>query len=187
MLSSMRHGTSNLIAHLPHSSFLIWAWNLTIPESDDSFTCAPQSQPRPLAPYPELHLKKPLLTPTQALNTFLPLRLSATPVETTARAATLINPYENTALHPCYHKLDVIQEMNLDKEETFAQIYLSPRLLIVKPLRKPWTYENGAPLTIKQLVLSHNKKVTNLFSSPSTSQRLRHVFRDGNPVVAVHG
>jgi hypothetical protein len=76
--------------------------------------------------YPQLPIKKPIATPTQALNTFLPLRLSATPIETTARAAKLINPYKDTALHPRYHKLDVIQEMNLNKEETFAQVYLSP-------------------------------------------------------------
>jgi hypothetical protein len=47
-------------------------------------------------------------------------------METTARAAKLINPYDDTTLHPRYHKLDIIQEMNLDKEDTFAQVYLSP-------------------------------------------------------------
>ena len=95
-------------------------------ESDDSFNCAPPSQPRPVALYPQLPTKKPLSTPTQALNTFLPLCLSATPVETTVRAAQLTSPYEDTALHPRFHRLDVLQEINLNKEETFAQVYLSP-------------------------------------------------------------
>jgi hypothetical protein len=92
-------------------------------ESDELFSCAPPAKPRPVAPYPQLPIKKPIVTPTQALNTFLPLRLSATPIETTARAAKLTNPYEDTALHPRYHKRE---EMNLNKEDTFAQIYLSP-------------------------------------------------------------
>jgi hypothetical protein len=109
--------------HRPPAAQLLYDMGM---EAEDSFSCAPPTQPRPVAPYPQLPSKKPIVTPTQALNTFLPLCLIATPMETTARAAKLIHPYNDTALHPRFHKLDVIQEMNLDKEDTFAQIYLSP-------------------------------------------------------------
>jgi hypothetical protein len=109
--------------HRPPAAQLLYDMGM---EHEDCFQCAPPSQPRPAAPYPSIPTKKPTATPTMALNSFLPLRLSETPTTTAARAAKVENPYEDTILHPRYHKLDIIQEMNLDRDDTFAQIYISP-------------------------------------------------------------
>jgi hypothetical protein len=36
------------------------------------------------------------------------------------------HPYHNTAIDFSINRLDIIKDMDLDKEETFAQVYLSP-------------------------------------------------------------
>lgn len=43
-----------------------------------------------------------------------------------AAVAKLAGPYHQTAIDARVNRLDIIDDMQLDKEETFAQVYLSP-------------------------------------------------------------
>jgi hypothetical protein len=90
---------------------------------------APSLEPRQEAPYPTICLKPLPQVPKSAKNAPIPLRLSAAPtqVEFTARAAKLQqHPYQGTSLDPFLFKTDIIRDMALDKQETFAQVYVSP-------------------------------------------------------------
>jgi hypothetical protein len=98
-------------------------------ESEETSTPAPPLRPIESAPWPALPTKPLQSVPSKAKNHPIPLRLSASPIqhEFSARAATaFIHPYEHTILHPNISKTEVIQDMQLDKNEVFAQVYLSP-------------------------------------------------------------
>lgn len=99
-------------------------------ESETETTMAPPSQPRQQAPWPPICISILKPTPASAKQQVLPLRMSSTPdlKETNARAATTDMPiyqcHSNQA--PRVHRMSIIEDMQLDKDETFAQIYLSP-------------------------------------------------------------
>ena len=104
-------------------------------EVDTEADHAPPAKPKSKAPWPEI-VEKPLTAiRAKAKNVPIPLRMSATPtkLETMTRAAKLEmgELYWGTMLHPSIGKTklnppDVITEMNLDKRETFEQVYVSP-------------------------------------------------------------
>jgi hypothetical protein len=85
-----------------------------------------KTQHAPCPPIPDSKLS--WTTPNQAKNTPLPLRLSAQPQQKQvgARAATVANPYQGTTMEPRAMRLSIIDDMRLDRGETFAQVYLSP-------------------------------------------------------------
>ena len=90
-------------------------------EVDDDSYQAPPDRPRQPAPWPPTPTAKaPPTTPSPAKLEHLPLRISATPEcnNHTARAAKVDMPKIN--------RVNIIADMNLDKEEVFAQVYLSP-------------------------------------------------------------
>jgi hypothetical protein len=98
-------------------------------ECDDVETTQPQVVHKiPVAPVPPTCIEKPIDIPSAAKNTPIPLRLSACPIQNqqNARAANTVGPYENTALAPRSNRLNIIDDMHLDRGETFAQVYLSP-------------------------------------------------------------
>lgn len=97
-------------------------------ENEDEFEMAPPSKPREPAPWPPLHSKEPTKLPTQAIQTCIPIRLTEAPIARieAATAAKLASPYHNSAITYQVNRLNIIQDMDLDREETFAQVYLSP-------------------------------------------------------------
>jgi hypothetical protein len=84
-----------------------------------------RNTPAVCPPMPLIHPKR---APSKAKNTPIPLRLSAAPTlnQITPAAAVTTGPYGNTSLEPRMHRLSIIDDMQLDRGETFAQVYLSP-------------------------------------------------------------
>jgi hypothetical protein len=102
-----------------------------------------------------------------------------TPIETATRGG--CHPYEDTALHPHHHKLDIIQEMCLVKDETFAQIYLSP---------SPYCEAFEETLNIWKWSLRDHQTAGLVFQQKgdlSINLHLRLAFYVGDHVVAGHG
>eukprot|EP00956_Cyclotella_meneghiniana_P004202 scaffold5163_cov49-Cyclotella_meneghiniana.AAC.3 len=85
-------------------------------------------------PYPPMPTGTIPTLPKEAKMQHFPLRLSEPPPhkETTARAATLIKTFEDyksddaDGLPNRISRLDIIKDMQLDKDEVFNQVYLSP-------------------------------------------------------------
>eukprot|EP00956_Cyclotella_meneghiniana_P023544 scaffold46036_cov19-Cyclotella_meneghiniana.AAC.1 len=95
-----------------------------------------QAEPKHIqipTPYPPMPTGNVPILPKEAKMKHFPLRLSEPPIhkETTARAATLIKPNEEKnqdaeCLPNRISRLDIIGDMQLDKDEIFNQVYLSP-------------------------------------------------------------
>lgn len=98
-------------------------------EDESLFAMAPPLQPRPISSWPPLPTKLPPQLPSYTKQAPIPLRLTKAPMITpnAAAAAKTNNPYYNTALDlEVNHQLSIIDDMKLDKDEVFAQVYLSP-------------------------------------------------------------
>jgi hypothetical protein len=97
-------------------------------ENEEEIAVPPPNQPREIAQWPPIQEMVPTKVPTKALNTPIPLRLTEAPTlrQESARAAKLASPYHGTALDLQINRLDIIKDMDLDREEAFAQVYLSP-------------------------------------------------------------
>jgi hypothetical protein len=97
-------------------------------ENEEDFEVAPPSKPRESAPWPPMQEKVPKAVPKAAIQSPIPIRLTEAPTPRieAASAAKLAGPYHNTALHFEVNRLDIIKDMNLDKEDAFVQVYLSP-------------------------------------------------------------
>jgi hypothetical protein len=100
-------------------------------ENEEVYEPAPPSTLREPAPWPPLpNRDKPLKSLTNAKITPLPLLPSATPTQISPAAAAakvhLPNPYANKALEPSINRPNIMEDMKLDNEEVFAQVYLSP-------------------------------------------------------------
>ena len=99
-------------------------------EVEEDSSKAPPSKPITEAPWPQITQQPLMKMPSKVKNNPIPLRMSATPEQrgTTARAALTRKEevYEGSILHPRFNKTDIITEMNLDKEEAFEQVYVSP-------------------------------------------------------------
>lgn len=93
-------------------------------EQDDQFYRAPPSQPRPFAKLPPLPTEAPPALPKTAKQLSIPLRMTAAPQQhqTTATAAMTSDPYYNTAIDFLVNRLDILRDMDLDKDEAFAQV-----------------------------------------------------------------
>lgn len=99
-------------------------------EEENAYTTAPVIEPRPPAPYPPSPLQYLKPVPNEAKARHFPLRMSTPPNarEINARAAHLVlrdqmvEPSETNKLS----RLDIIRDMDLDKDEVFGQVYLSP-------------------------------------------------------------
>lgn len=98
-------------------------------ENDEITTMAPPSEPREAAPWPPSPLEESNKVPSKAINSPIPLRLTEAPtprIKAATTAAKLADPFYGTALDWRINRLDIINDMQLDKEEAFAQVYLSP-------------------------------------------------------------
>jgi hypothetical protein len=97
-------------------------------EQEEQFTQAPPSQPRPIAKLPPMPQYDPPTLPAKAKQVSIPIRLTeAPPITTTAAAAaTTVNPHYNTAIDYEVNRLSIIDDLALDREEAFAQVYLYP-------------------------------------------------------------
>ena len=80
-----------------------------------------------MAPYPTVTEKPFVTTPKGAIQTPIPLRLSAAPQQQYAAAAAKLElPADVHWFDIEFNKVDIIKDMALDKREVYAQIYLSP-------------------------------------------------------------
>lgn len=97
-------------------------------ENEEEIAVPPPNQPREIAQWPPIQEMVPTKVPKEALNTPIPLRLTEAPTlrQESARAAKLASPYHGTALDLQVNRLDIIKDMDLEREEVFAQVYLSP-------------------------------------------------------------
>jgi hypothetical protein len=104
-------------------------------ENDTQFTTPPPNRPPEPAAYPPIsNLEHPKL-PVKAISNPIPLQLTEAPslprvkaaaAAAAAAAAKLASSYHNTVLEPKVNRLDRIKDMDLDREEAFAQVYLLP-------------------------------------------------------------
>ena len=96
-------------------------------EPEDDFVEPPPNKPIPPAEYPPLPTEKFTVDKRKAKQSPIPLRLSAEPIcrQQGARAANA-EIDASTIFTPAINRLDIITDMQLDKEEVFAQVYLSP-------------------------------------------------------------
>ena len=87
-------------------------------ETEDQFQQAPPSKPRQQAPWPPMPTTtQPIKIPEKAKLQHIPLRMTAQPQRRTENAR---------AAHLMINRTNIIEDMQLDKEDVFAQIYLSP-------------------------------------------------------------
>jgi hypothetical protein len=112
--------------HRPPMAQLLFEMGMELDVEEESEIDVPQVTPK--ADLPPITKTDILLTPNEAKNTPLPLRLSAKPMQVRigARAAMTMNPYQGTCVEPRIQRLSIIDDMRLDRGETFAQVYLSP-------------------------------------------------------------
>jgi hypothetical protein len=97
-------------------------------EPEELFQQAPPTEPRPHAPNPMVTATPLKPTPKKAIQSPIPLRLSAAPQQQqfAAAVAKLEIPADHRWFDVEFNKIDIIKDMALDKKEVFAQVYLSP-------------------------------------------------------------